>query len=54
MRSTIHTALDTTPAELAFGRDMMLPMKFKADWKQIRLCKQTKLIKITLKKIKAF
>jgi len=32
IRSTYHTTLGATPAQLIFGRDMLLPIQFKADW----------------------
>jgi transposase InsO family protein len=35
VRSTYHTTLGATPAQLVFGRDMILPIKFKADWAAI-------------------
>ena len=34
--STVHTTLDATPAQLVFGRDMILPLKFKTDWARIK------------------
>jgi transposase InsO family protein len=36
VRSTYHTTLGATPAQLVFGRDMMLPIKFKANWTAIQ------------------
>ena len=36
IRSTYHTTLGATPAQLVFGRDMILPMTFKANWASIR------------------
>jgi hypothetical protein len=36
--STYHTTLGATPAQLVFGRDMILPLKFKADWAAIHEC----------------
>jgi transposase InsO family protein len=35
IRSTYHTVLDATPGEIIFGRDMILPIQFKADWAAI-------------------
>ena len=35
IRSTYHTVLDATPGQLVFGRDMVLPIQFKADWAEI-------------------
>jgi hypothetical protein len=32
IRSTFHTTLKATPGQLVFGRDMVLPIKFMADW----------------------
>jgi hypothetical protein len=32
IRSTFHTNLKATPGQLVFGRDMVLPIKFMADW----------------------
>jgi len=40
LRSTMHTTLNVTPDELVFGRDMILPLQFKADWEQIRTKRQ--------------
>ena len=40
IRSTYHTTLEATPGQLVFGRDMLLPIKFKADWARIRQRKQ--------------
>jgi transposase InsO family protein len=36
VRSTYHTTLGATPAQLVFGQDMMLPIKFKANWTAIQ------------------
>ena len=36
IRSTYHTTLGATPAQLVFGRDMILPIKFQADWAAIQ------------------
>jgi hypothetical protein len=40
IRSTYHTTLRATPGQLVFGRDMILPIQFKADWASIALRKQ--------------
>jgi hypothetical protein len=32
IRSTFHTTLKATPGKIVFGRDMVLPIKFIADW----------------------
>ena len=39
IHSTHHTIIQASPAQLVFGQDMLLDMKFKADWKAIRLKK---------------
>ena len=38
--STFHTIMQATPSQLVFGRDMLLPMQFQADWALIRERKQ--------------
>jgi transposase InsO family protein len=40
IRSTYHTTLKATPAQLVFGRDMLLPIKFKANWAEIKARRQ--------------
>ena len=40
IRSTYHTTLKATPAQLVFGRDMLLPIQFNADWTAIQLQRQ--------------
>jgi hypothetical protein len=35
IRSTYHTTLEASPGQLVFGRDMILPILFNADWSQI-------------------
>jgi transposase InsO family protein len=40
IRSTYHTTLQASPAQLVFGRDMLLPIKFKANWARIRANRQ--------------
>ena len=37
IRNTYHITLEATPAELVFGRNMLLPIEFKANWEAIRL-----------------
>jgi hypothetical protein len=36
IRSTYHTTLKATSGQLVFGRDMLLPIKFKANWAEIK------------------
>ena len=43
IRSTYHTTLQATPGQLVFGRDMVLPMQFEADWASIALRKQARI-----------
>ena len=40
IRSTVHTTLGATPMQLVFGRDAILPICHKADWKFIKDKKQ--------------
>jgi hypothetical protein len=40
VRSTYHTTLQATPGQLIFGRDMILPTEFKANWAAITMRKQ--------------
>ena len=43
IRSTYHTTLEATPAQLVYGRDMLLPVTFKADWARIKNKRQTEI-----------
>ena len=45
IRSTHHTTLGASPAQLVFHRDMFLPVKYVADWAQIRLQRQKEINK---------
>jgi hypothetical protein len=40
IRSTYHTTLGASPGQLVFGRDMLLPIKFKANWAEIKARRQ--------------
>jgi hypothetical protein len=40
IRSTFHTTLKATPGQLVFGTDMVLPIKFMADWGAIEQQRQ--------------
>ena len=40
LRSTYHTTLGASPGQAVFGRDMILPIKFKTDWALIEQRKQ--------------
>mgnify|MGYP001297035559 CR=1 FL=1 len=42
LRATIHATSQYTPAQLVFGRDHILNIKFQANWKNIRDQKQMK------------
>jgi hypothetical protein len=43
IRSTYHTVLVASPAELEFGRHMLLPVKFTADWQAIQAKRQRRI-----------
>jgi hypothetical protein len=43
IHSTFHTTLKATPGQLVFGRDMVLPIKFMADWGAIEQQRQKKM-----------
>ena len=47
IRSTYHSTLEATPAQLVFGRDMLLPVKFAADWARIRQKRQAEMSRNT-------
>ena len=40
IRSTYHTTLQATPAQLVFGRDAILNVQYKANWTYIKERKQ--------------
>src|SRR5210317_1033386 len=40
MCATVHTTNQATPMQLAFGRDALMNIRFKADWKYIKQRKQ--------------
>ena len=40
IHSTHHITLQTTPGHLVFGKDILLNLKFVADWEAIKLRKQ--------------
>jgi hypothetical protein len=35
IQATCHGILEATPGQLVFNRDMILPLKFNADWAYI-------------------
>jgi hypothetical protein len=43
IRATYHTTLQATPAQLVFGRDMILPISISADWNMIKQRKQSEI-----------
>ena len=49
IRSTYHTTLEATPAQLIYGRDMIYPIKFIAEWDVIAKNKQQQIDKNNLK-----
>jgi hypothetical protein len=40
LNSTYHTSLDATPGQLAYGRDMIMPTRYLANWHTIRQRRQ--------------
>ena len=44
VRCIVHTATQATPAQLAFGRDALLNISFKADWQCIKKRKQHRIM----------
>ena len=40
VRATYHTTLQATPMQLVFGRDAIMPIKHRAEWKLIKDRKQ--------------
>ena len=45
VRTTVHTTLQATPAQLVFGSDAIMNIPFEADWKIIKLRKQERIKK---------
>jgi transposase InsO family protein len=45
IRSTYHTTLEATPAQLVYGRNMILPVKFTTNWVRIREKRQQEINK---------
>lgn len=45
IRATYHTTLQASPAQLIFGRDMILNTTFRANWEAIRQRKQDRINK---------
>ena len=43
IRSTHHTTLEASPAQLVFQRDMFLPVKYVANWTNIQLQRQKRI-----------
>jgi hypothetical protein len=40
MRTTFHVGVNVTPAQLVYGRDMIFPTQYVADWQHITACRQ--------------
>ena len=51
IRSTHHTTLQASPAQLVFGRDMFLPVQFVADWARIGYASRRSLMLLTNERI---
>jgi hypothetical protein len=45
LRSTYHTVLDATPGQLVYGRDMLLPIQYKANWGAIALRRREQIVR---------
>ena len=43
VRTTVHTTLQATPAQLVFGRDAILNIPFEADWQLIKRRRQERI-----------
>ena len=43
VRTTVHTTLNATPAQLVFGRDAILNIPYEANWKLVKLRKQQRI-----------
>jgi hypothetical protein len=43
IRSSYHTTLGATPGQLVYGRDMILPMPYEADWELIKSRRQAEI-----------
>ena len=52
IRSTYHTTLEATPAQMVYGRDMVLPIRFTTDWARLQLKRQAEINKNNLKENK--
>lgn len=40
VRATSHTTMKASPGQLVFGRDMILPIRYLADWEYLRQVRQ--------------
>ena len=45
IRATYHTTLNATPAQLVFGRDMILPISIRANWARIKEKRQMEILR---------
>ena len=52
LRSTYHSVLDATPGQLVFGRDMLLPVQFKANWGAIALRRKERILRDNIRENK--
>ena len=43
IRSTYHTTLESTPTQLVFGRDMILPISLRANWNESETKRERKI-----------
>ena len=44
LRTTFHTSLRTPPGQLAFGRDMIVPATYLANWHHITSRRQRNIL----------
>ena len=50
IHSTSNRLKGCSPGQLVFGRDMIIPIKHKADWELIRQQNQTKINRYNIRK----
>jgi hypothetical protein len=53
IRSTYHTTLGATPAQLVYNRDMILPMQFNYDWANVQMRRQQEMARNNRKENKS-
>ena len=43
MHVTYHTAINASPSQVIFGCDMIFPMRYVANWKDIQQCQKERI-----------